>query len=130
MWYRPSNSPYSFILGLTSVFPYFGTGNRRFQAVAHDMSSCIETGSRCRYAGSLTVRAAWGFGTSRARGGDGLIQLGRWSERIVGDVRSVEPEGVAVQLPPVVAEGYRTETAAQTCPRRGFGYSTWRRPAG
>ncbi len=31
--HAPSNSPYSFILGLTSVFPCFGTGNRRFQAV-------------------------------------------------------------------------------------------------
>ncbi len=30
---RCSNSPYSFILSLTSVFPCFGTGNRRFQAI-------------------------------------------------------------------------------------------------
>ena len=29
----PSNSPYSFILGLMSVFACFGTGNRRFQMV-------------------------------------------------------------------------------------------------
>ena len=28
-----SNSPYSFILGLMSVFSCFGTGNRRFQMV-------------------------------------------------------------------------------------------------
>ena len=50
-----------------------------------------------------------------------FIELGRpRSGRIVGEVRGVDPEGVAVQFLPV-AEGYRTETAVQTFPRRGSG---------
>ena len=52
-----------------------------------------------------------------------FIERGRGdrpSEGIVGDVRGVDPEGIAVQFLPV-AEGYRTETAVQTFPRRGSG---------
>ena len=45
---------------------------------------------------------------------------GRPSGRIVGEVRGVDPEGVAVPFLPV-AEGYRTETAAQTFPCCGSG---------
>ena len=44
-----SNSLYSFNLDLVSIFPCFGTGNRRFQAFHYSISSCIETGSGYRY---------------------------------------------------------------------------------
>ena len=107
----------------------FRYGEPTFSDGLHGMSSCVGTGSGHRYAGLLTVRAAWGLGddvpipssSSSWRGG-------RPSGRIVGEVRGVDPEGVAVPFLPV-AEGYRTETAAQTFPRPRFGYSTWRRLA-
>ena len=38
----PSNSPYSFILGLMSVFSCFGTGNRRFQTVCMACRRALE----------------------------------------------------------------------------------------
>ena len=37
-----SNSPYSFILGLMSVFSCFGTGNRRFQTVCMAYRRALE----------------------------------------------------------------------------------------
>ena len=37
-----SNSPYSFILGLMSVFSCFGTGNRRFQTVCMACRRALE----------------------------------------------------------------------------------------
>ena len=37
-----SNSPYSFILGLMSVFSCFGTGNRRFQMVCTACRRALE----------------------------------------------------------------------------------------
>ncbi len=37
-----SNSPYSFILGLMSVFSCFGTGNRRFQTVCTACRCALE----------------------------------------------------------------------------------------
>ena len=49
----PSNSPYSFILGLMSVFACFGTGNRRFQMVctacrrAFVLRRAIPVANRC-----------------------------------------------------------------------------------
>ncbi len=39
---RVSNSPYSFILGLMSVFSCFGTGNRRFQMVCTACRRALE----------------------------------------------------------------------------------------
>ena len=97
----------------------FRYGEPTFSDGLHGMSSCVGTGSGHRYAGLLTVRAAWGLGTSRSSSSSSW-RGGRPSGRIVGEVRGVDPEGVAVQFLPV-AEGYRTETAAQTFPRRGSG---------
>ena len=95
----------------------FRYGKSAFSDGLHGVSSCVGTGSGHRYAGLLTVRAAWGLGMSRSSSSGGG---GRPSGGIVGDVRGVDPEGVAVPFLPIT-EGYRTETAAQTFPRRGSG---------
>ena len=97
----------------------FRYGEPVFSDGLHGMSSCVGTGSGHRYAGLLTVRAAWCLrdvprSSSSSWGGS------RPSGRIVGEVRGVVPRAWpyrSCQLP----EGYRTETAAQTFPRRGSG---------